>query len=54
MRYAHLLARQGRIDMARELFETTLKNAERFNSGYRELHRDWIAVAKRDLGALNS
>jgi len=51
VRYAQLLARDGRVDMARELFETTLKNAERFGSGYRDLHREWIAVAKRDLGA---
>lgn len=54
VRYAQLLVRQGRLDMARELFETTLKNAERFNSGYRDLHRDWIAAAKRDLNGLKA
>ena len=54
VRYAQLLARQGRVAMARELFETTLKNAERFNMGYRDLHRDWIAAAKRDLNSLKT
>lgn len=54
VRYAQLLARDGRVDMARELFETTVKNAERFGSGYRDLHRDWIAAAKRDLGAFRA
>ena len=54
VRYAQLLMRTGRTDMARELFEATLSNAQRFHGGYRDLHREWIAAAKRDLVALNS
>ena len=54
VRYAQLLLRNGRVDMGRELLEATLKNAERFGSGYRGLHRDWVAAAKRDLGALRA
>ncbi|HVG05695.1 MAG TPA: hypothetical protein VM937_12230 [Burkholderiaceae bacterium] len=54
VRYAQLLARQGRVDMARELFETTLKNADRLGGGYRDLHRDWVAAAKRELNALRA
>ena len=54
VRYAQLLARHGRQELARELFETTLKNADRFNAGYRDLHRVWIAAAKRDLNELRA
>ena len=52
VRYAMLLARDGQTARARELLQTTLKNSERQNAGYRDIHRDWIAAARRELTAL--
>jgi hypothetical protein len=52
VRYAQALTAAGRIDRARELLETTLRNADRQGVAYRDLHRDWIAAARRQLGEL--
>jgi hypothetical protein len=52
VRYAMLLARDGQAARAKELFDTTLRNAERQNAAYRDLHREWIAAARRELTAL--
>jgi hypothetical protein len=52
VRYAMLLARAGQPARARELLQTTLSHAERQNAGYRDLHREWIAAARRELTAL--
>ena len=54
VRYAQLLAREGRTEMARELLEVTLKNADRLGSSYRDLHREWISIAKRDPSAVRA
>jgi hypothetical protein len=53
VRYAQALAAAGQHDMARRLCEATLANAERQGVGYRELHRDWIGAARRQLGELS-
>ena len=52
VRYAMLLARDGQAARAKEMFGTTLRNAERQNAAYRDLHREWIAAARRELTAL--
>jgi hypothetical protein len=52
VRYAQALTAAGRIDRARELLETTLRNADRQGVAYRDLHRDWIVAARRLLGEL--
>lgn len=52
VRYAQLLAAAGQPDRALDLVHTTLGNGERQGAGYRDLHREWIAAARRLLTEL--
>jgi hypothetical protein len=54
VRYGRALAAAGQQERARHLFETTLKNADRLGPGYRDLHREWIGDARRQLSELGS
>jgi hypothetical protein len=48
-RYGALLARMGRSSEAGEIFRRMLRNAERMPEQYRDLHREWLALAREQL-----
>lgn len=49
-RYALLLKREGREAEARPLFEGILRDAKGANRHSQRLNREWIDIAKRELG----
>jgi hypothetical protein len=48
-RYGLLLRRLGRHDEARSIFEEVLRHARMSPGFYRREHREWIAIARREL-----
>ncbi|GGF28528.1 hypothetical protein GCM10011611_38260 [Aliidongia dinghuensis] len=46
-RYAMLLAKTGRTDLARPIFEEILKRAQRGTGRYRREQSEWIEIARR-------
>jgi len=49
-RYALLLQKLGRPEEARQVFETVLKSVDGAPKHYQRNQRDWLQVAKRNLG----
>jgi len=49
-RYAMLLKEQGEHSKAQALFESILKTAELSAKHYRTMHKEWVGLAKRELG----
>ena len=50
-RYGALLARTGRGEEARGVFERMLRNAERMPGHYRDAQREWLALARQSVQA---
>ena len=50
-RYGALLARMGRPAEAGEIFRRMLRNAERMPQQYREMQREWLALAREQVQA---
>lgn len=50
-RYGALLARMGRSAEAGEIFRRMLRNAERMPQQYREMQREWLALAREQVQA---
>ena len=49
-RLAQLYKGQGRKEMAIELFQSVLKRSASASSHFNELNKDWIKLAKREVG----
>lgn len=50
-RYGALLSRMGRSAEAGEIFRRMLRNAERMPQQYREMQREWLALAREQVQA---
>lgn len=50
-RYGALLARAGRAEEARGVFQRMLRNAERMPGHYRDAQREWLALARQSVQA---
>lgn len=50
-RYGALLARTGRAEQARNVFQHMLRNAERMPGYYRDAQRQWLALARQSVQA---
>lgn len=50
-RYGALLARAGRTEQARNVFQNMLRNAERMPEYYRDAQREWLALARQSIQA---
>jgi hypothetical protein len=50
-RYGALLARTGRAEQARNVFQRMLRNAERMPGYYRDAQREWLALARQSVQA---
>jgi hypothetical protein len=50
-RYGALLARTGRAEQARNVFQHMLRNAERMPGYYRDAQREWLALARQSVQA---
>ncbi len=48
-RYGALLARMGRSGEAAEIFRRMLRNAERMPEQYRDMQREWLALAREQV-----
>ena len=48
-RYGALLVRLGRTSEAGEIFRRMLRNADRMPEQYRELHREWLTLARQQV-----
>lgn len=49
-RYAMLLKQQGEHAKAQELFQSILRQVELSPKHYRTMHKEWIVLAKKELG----
>ena len=50
VRLGQLLKADGRTDRARELFQRVVDESRIAGKHYNTLHKDWVALAKRELG----
>jgi hypothetical protein len=51
VRLGQLLKADGRVDRARELFQRVADESRIAGKHYNTLHREWVALAKRELGS---
>ena len=49
-RYGALLKRTGQADAARNVFNGMLRNAQRMPDHYRDAQREWLGLARENLG----
>ncbi len=50
-RYAVLLRRLGDVDKAKALLVNIVQTSNQFGKHYRSMNREWITLAKKELGS---